>query len=98
MAQNKQFFTTLGIALVICRNKEGKWLVIKESGGRGWWVPGGLVDPPESFQEAGIRETIEEAGIDVELKGILRTEFSIDKKSNYQRLKVIFYAEPKDEK
>ena len=55
----------LGISLVICRNKKGQYLTVKESGNRGWWLPGGLVDPPESFQQAAIRETIEEAGIDV---------------------------------
>lgn len=59
-------------------------------------LPGGLVDPPEDFITAGVRETIEEAGIHVEIKGILRVEQSI-KKNNYQRLKVIFYAEPIDE-
>ena len=87
----------LGISLVICRNKEGKWLTVKETDNRGWWLPGGLVDPPENFFEAGIRETIEEAGIHVILKGILRVEYDMSKKDNYARMKVIFYAEPQDE-
>lgn len=86
----------LGISLVICRNKEGKYLSVKESGGRGWWLPGGLVDPPETFQQAGIRETIEEAGVNVELKGILRIEYNIKAINNYERMKVVFYAEPID--
>ena len=94
-SQRSQYFTMLGISLVICRNKEGKWLAVKETGGRGWWVPGGLVDPPESFFEAAIRETQEEAGIDVELKGILRTEYNIN--GGYQRMKLVFYAEPIDQ-
>jgi 8-oxo-dGTP pyrophosphatase MutT (NUDIX family) len=71
------FFKMLGISLVICRNKDGKYLAVKELGEQGWWLPGGLVDPPEDFFEAAIRETKEEALIDVELKGILRTEYSI---------------------
>lgn len=58
-------FTMLGISLVICRNKQGKYLAVKELGDQGWWLPGGLVDPPENFMQAAIRETIEEAGIDV---------------------------------
>jgi 8-oxo-dGTP pyrophosphatase MutT (NUDIX family) len=86
----------LGLTLVICRNKEGKYLAVKESKNRGWWVPGGRVDPPESHAQAGVRETIEEAGIHVELKGILRTEFNICSQY-YQRLKVVYYAEPIDE-
>ena len=96
-SQRSQYFQMLGISLVICRNKEGKWLTVKETNDRGWWLPGGLVDPPESFFEAAIRETKEEAGVDVQLKGILRTEFNI-KSQNYQRMKVIFYAEPIDQK
>ena len=95
-SQRSQYFQMLGISLVICRNKEGKWLAAKEAGDRGWWLPGGLVDPPENFFQAAIRETVEEAGIDVELKGILRMEYNI-KGENYQRMKVVFYAEPKDE-
>src|SRR5438552_780009 len=95
---DRQHFSMLGISLVICRNKEGKWLTVKETHNRGWWLPGGLVDPPETFQEAGVRETIEEAGILCELKGVLRVEYNMDKKRNYARMKVVFYAEPKDEK
>jgi len=58
-----QHFTLLGIALIVCRNNEGKWLAVKETKNRGWWLPGGRVDPPESFFEAAIREVKEEAGI-----------------------------------
>lgn len=97
MEGDKQFFTLLGIALIVCRNSQGKWLAIKETKNRGWWLPGGRVDPPESFFEAAIREVKEEAGIDVDLKGILRLEYNIsDYRSPYQRFKVVFYAEPKD--
>jgi 8-oxo-dGTP pyrophosphatase MutT (NUDIX family) len=39
-------------------------------------VPGGRVDAPESFSDGARRECIEEAGIHVELKGILRIEQS----------------------
>lgn len=58
-------------------------------------MPGGLVDPPEDFMTAAIRETKEEASIDVTIKGVLRIEQSI--KDN-ARMKVVFYAEPIDEK
>jgi 8-oxo-dGTP diphosphatase len=39
--------------------------------GRGAWdLPAGYLDPGESFQEAAVRETREESGIDVELIGL----------------------------
>jgi 8-oxo-dGTP pyrophosphatase MutT (NUDIX family) len=41
-----------------------------------------------------VRETLEEAGVDVILKGILRVENSMGNDGGRQR--VIFYAEPKD--
>lgn len=96
MDLNQKYFTMLGITLVVCRNAEGKWLAVKETRNRGWWLPGGRVDPPETFFEAGLREVKEEAGIDVVLKGILRVEHNITS-STFERLKVVFYAEPKDE-
>jgi 8-oxo-dGTP pyrophosphatase MutT (NUDIX family) len=34
---------------------------------RGWWLPAGHVDPNESFATAALRETVEEAGIHVNL-------------------------------
>ena len=66
----------LGIALIICRNPlTGKYLAVYEKN-KTWWVPGGRVDAPESFSDGARRECIEEAGINVELKGILRIEQS----------------------
>ncbi len=62
LVREAKVFKTLGISLVVCRNKNGKWLSVNESGGRGWWLPGGRVDPPEEFVAAAVRETIEEAG------------------------------------
>jgi len=51
--------------------------------------------------EAAIRETKEEAGIDVELRGILGIEYDPREGNRgagrgYVRMRVIFYAEPKD--
>ena len=89
-------FHTYEFALVICRNPETKkWLAVNESRGRGWWVPGGAVDAGETFEEAAIRETKEEAGIDVNLRGILRVEHSLVS-SDCARMRVIFLAEPVD--
>jgi len=37
-----------------------------------WFLPGGKIDPGESFVEAGIRETREESGYDVAINGIVK--------------------------
>lgn len=87
---------THNFSIVICRRRsDNKYLAVKETRNRGWWVPGGWVDPGETLVDAAVRETLEEAGVDVEIKGILRIEHSHSSKS--ARLRVIFYAEPRDE-
>jgi len=85
-----------GFALVVCRRKrDGKYLLVQEVCSWGWWLPGGRVDAGESFEKAAIRETKEEAGIDIRLSGILRFEFT--NREKYSRTRVIFLAEPIDE-
>jgi len=90
-------FKTYQFALVIVRNFDGRWLAVKESRGRGWWIPGGAVDAGETFVTAAHRETLEEAGIEISLKGVLRVEHSLMGPDS-ARMRVIFYAEPKDQK
>jgi 8-oxo-dGTP pyrophosphatase MutT (NUDIX family) len=86
-------------SLVICRHPvTGKFLLCQEFANQGFWCPGGAVDPGEMLTVAAKRETLEEAGIDVELKGILSIEYhpigQDHKHHNLIRLRVIFYAEP----
>lgn len=78
------------------QESQGRWLAVRETKNRGWWLPAGLVDPGETFQEVAHRETLEEAGILVELKGVLRVEHSVCGPTD-ARMRVIFYAEPLDE-
>ena len=95
----RTFFITVSFALLIVRNPYkdsphfGKWLAVNESRGRGWWIPGGAVDLGETFAKAAHRECIEEAGIKVELKGVLKVDHSVSS-SNSCRMRVIYYAEP----
>lgn len=82
-------------SLVVCRHPTtGKFLLCQESANKGFWLPGGGVCNQEKLSVAGIREIKEEAGIDVDLKGILAIEQTNGKRCSRQR--VIFYAEPKD--
>jgi 8-oxo-dGTP pyrophosphatase MutT (NUDIX family) len=88
-------------SLVVCRHPiTGSFLLCQEFANQGFWLPGGAVDPGESLTNAARRETMEEAGIDVELKGILAIEHtpSINNSTgeSFVRMRVIFYAEPVD--
>lgn len=38
---------------------------------QGYWLPGGGLDEGETLRECGVRECLEEAGVHVELKGLL---------------------------
>jgi 8-oxo-dGTP pyrophosphatase MutT (NUDIX family) len=88
----RQPFLTHCFVIIICKhNKSGKYLCIKETRNRGWWVAGGLVEPGEDFFTAAHRETKQEAGIDIHLKGILRIEHSVYGHQT-ARMRIIFYA------
>jgi 8-oxo-dGTP pyrophosphatase MutT (NUDIX family) len=51
------------------QHPDGRFLAVHESRGRGWWLPAGFVDPGDDLMSAAIRETKEEAGVDVRLEG-----------------------------
>lgn len=89
-------FETDGFAVVVCRHPTtNNFLAVNESKNRGWWLPAGHVDKGQTFVEAAFRETQEEAGIDIQLKGVLAVEHSLSSSST-ARMRVIFYAEPID--
>eukprot|EP01062_Namystynia_karyoxenos_P007069 TRINITY_DN1248_c0_g1_i3.p1 TRINITY_DN1248_c0_g1~~TRINITY_DN1248_c0_g1_i3.p1 ORF type:complete len:812 (+),score=183.53 TRINITY_DN1248_c0_g1_i3:80-2437(+) len=79
-------------SLVICRH-QGRYLFVQETGGRGFWVPGGAVDPGESLVEAAERETVEECGIQIRVVGVLGVE-SHRPRQNFRRATLL--AEPLD--
>eukprot|EP01136_Pigoraptor_vietnamica_P040881 Opistho-1_new@1177 len=83
-------------ALVVCQRKsDGRFIAVDESENRGWWLPGGRLEDGESFEQAAIRETLEEAGAHVHLEGVLRVEHTPMPGGN--RMRVIYYARPVDE-
>lgn len=102
-ATSSHNFTQLySFSLVICRHPiTNRFLLCQEFANQGFWCPGGAVDPGETLTVAAKRETLEEAGIDVELKGILAMEFNpfaSERASDAHlvRMRVIFYAEPSE--
>jgi ADP-ribose pyrophosphatase YjhB (NUDIX family) len=51
-------------------------LLFVEFGDQGFWLPGGAVNPGESFTVAARRKYLEQAGVDIELKGAQRFTIS----------------------
>ena len=76
-------------AMVLIEN-DGHFLMVQENKAmKPWYLPAGRVEHGESFREAAIRETREEAGVDVELTGLIKVEaFPLSDDRHY--MKVIF--------
>jgi len=58
-------------AIVVVRRPDGRFLMVQEFANSGFWVPGGQVDAGESLRAAVVRETEEEAGVAIELRGLI---------------------------
>jgi phosphatase NudJ len=73
-------------------HRGGRYLLVQEKKHPGWYLPAGRVEWPESLQQAAVRETREESGVDVILEGILRIEHS--PAPGGARVRVYFVARP----
>lgn len=73
-------------------NENGDVLFIRRN--KKWDLPKGKIEKGESFEEAAVREVIEETGIqDVKLKKFLMTTYHIFKRNNKFRLKITHWYE-----
>jgi 8-oxo-dGTP diphosphatase len=50
----------------IIRDQEGQVLLIRRGDGRGWSLPGGILEPGESMVDSLLREVREETGLEVD--------------------------------
>jgi ADP-ribose pyrophosphatase YjhB (NUDIX family) len=67
------------VVMVLVEN-DGRYVFIQEAmpkRGYPWFIPAGVVEPGESIVEAAKRETLEESGLAVEPRQILRIEHFI---------------------
>jgi len=83
-------------ALVVVRRGDQFLVVHERKHGQGWYVPAGRVELGESFAEAAIRETLEEAGIAIVLDGVIRVEHAAF--ADGARMRVVFTAHPADDR
>jgi phosphatase NudJ len=82
-------------AVVVARRGDKFLLVHETKHGSLWYLPAGRVEPGESFAAAARRETLEEAGVPVELVGVIRIEHTPSPAG--ARMRVVFLAEPVDD-
>jgi phosphatase NudJ len=83
-------------SLVLVKRGHRFLLVHERKHGQGWYLPAGRVEPGETFAEAAIRETREEAGVEIQLEGILKVQHS--PRTDGQRLRVFFLARTVDDR
>jgi 8-oxo-dGTP pyrophosphatase MutT (NUDIX family) len=82
-------------SLVLVRLGRRFLLVHERKHGQLWYIPAGRVEPGETFAMAARRETMEEAGVDIVLEGVLRIEHT---PVGGARMRVIFVARPADDR
>jgi phosphatase NudJ len=84
---------TSTFVLVVVRSGDRFLLVQEAKHGQLWYIPAGRVEAGERLLAAARRETLEEAGIPIELEGILRIEHT-PTAYGWARLRVIYLARP----
>lgn len=96
MGHMKKAIPTWCFSLVVVRLGH-RFLVVQEARhGQLWYLPAGRVEPGETYAQAAVRETLEEAGVPVVLEGIVRMEHS-PRPDGTARSRVVFVARPADD-
>jgi phosphatase NudJ len=81
--------------VVVVRQEERFLLVHERKHGQQWYFPAGRVEPGETLAAAAFRETLEEAGVRVQLDGVLRIEHQLI--PGGARVRVLYTARPLDD-
>jgi len=92
--RSRAFFATLPrkvvAAATVCRDEQGRLLVVHDSFKRRWTIPGGVVDADEDPRAGAERETWEEAGLRVRADRLL----GLFTASGPDRLVLVYEAVP----
>ena len=93
---NNGFYKTLpkkrmGVGVLLF-NESNELLIVKPSYKTHWSIPGGVVDENESPRQAGIRETKEEVGIDIENPRFLCIDYISGDDGKGENLQFMYYG------
>ena len=96
-------------SLVVVRRTDGRYLLVQvteflhnkfvpdeEPSSAGYWLPGGGMRGGENLKTTAINATKRKTGISIRLVGIMSFQFR-PVRTDYCRLRVIFFAEPEEE-
>jgi phosphatase NudJ len=78
-----------GLVVLMVVPHEGRYLVVQELDGT-YYLPAGKVEPGENLMAAAVRETIEEAGVLVGLRGLLGFDHEWNEVTSRTRLRFVF--------
>jgi phosphatase NudJ len=92
----KQPISTWTFVLAVVKWGRHVLMVQETKDGRRWSIPGGRVELGESLEEALRREVFEEAGVLIELEGVLKVEHTPIAAGD-ARLRVVYLARPAGE-
>ncbi|EGG23544.1 hypothetical protein DFA_05677 [Cavenderia fasciculata] len=91
--QDKPFIPTCVFISLVYVKYHNRYLLVQEVNTR-YFIPAGKLEIGESFAQGALRETLEESGVKVELKGILRIDHSPGFRGYPSRMLAYFLAEP----
>ncbi|WKA54997.1 NUDIX hydrolase [Planococcus shixiaomingii] len=81
------------VAYAFIYRAEDKKVLMVNNKGSGWSLPGGAVELGETLEEAVIRETREETGLDVEAGQIVAVNEAVFQEKGHHALFITFAAE-----
>jgi ADP-ribose pyrophosphatase YjhB (NUDIX family) len=79
-------------AAVLCRDEQGRILLVRQGDSGRWTTPGGAIEPGESPELAAAREAREEAGVVVKIVGLRRAVGGPEYRTTYANGDVLSYV------